>query len=136
MSNEPMTCAERERNANAKIVLGLIYTVCLVANPALSFTLPIVLGVAGILWIKRDDLTNYRTNEPMGHKTMRTYIELRRDGHVKDWRVIIDDNDATVATVEAIAEKARELTWHGMAAGDTILVYESEMTADQLKLRR
>jgi hypothetical protein len=64
---------------------------------------------------------------------MRTYIELRNAGGVLDWRVIIDDNDATI---EAIAEKARELSWNGMRAGDTISVYESEMTADELKLPR
>jgi hypothetical protein len=49
-----MTYAERERNANVKIVLGLIYIVCLVANPAIIFTLPIVCGVAGGLWLKRN----------------------------------------------------------------------------------
>lgn len=64
---------------------------------------------------------------------MRTYIELRRNGFVKDWRVIIDDNDATT---ENIAEKVRELTWNGMKAGDQISVYESDMTADELKLPR
>lgn len=64
---------------------------------------------------------------------MRTYIELRKNGNVKDWRVIIDDNDATI---EAIAEKVRELTYNGMSAGDTISVFESKMTADQLKLPR
>jgi hypothetical protein len=64
---------------------------------------------------------------------MRTYIELRNSGGVKDWRVIIDDADATV---EAIGEAVRELTYNGMSAGDTIAVYESEMTADQLKLPR
>lgn len=68
---------------------------------------------------------------------MRTYIELRRGSGslspVKDWRVIIDDEDATI---EAIAERVRELTWNGMQVGDVISVYESEMTADQLKLPR
>ena len=64
---------------------------------------------------------------------MRTYIELRDEGGVLDWRVIIDHGDATI---EAIAEKARELTWNGMRVGDKIAVYESEMTADDLKLPR
>jgi len=64
---------------------------------------------------------------------MRTYIELRNEGGVLDWRVIIDEDDATT---EAVAEKVRELTWNGMHAGDTIAVYESEMTADELKLPR
>lgn len=65
---------------------------------------------------------------------MRTYIELRNSvSGVLDWRVIIDDEDATT---EAIAERVRALTYNGMRAGDTIAVYESEMTADQLKLPR
>lgn len=64
---------------------------------------------------------------------MRTYIELRNAGGVLDWRVIIDSDDATT---EAIAERARALTYRGMRAGDTIAVYESEMTADELKLPR
>ena len=65
---------------------------------------------------------------------MRTYIELRNEvSGILDWRVIIDDGDATT---EAIAEKARELTWNGMRAGDRIAVYESEMTADELRLPR
>lgn len=64
---------------------------------------------------------------------MRTYIELRNSGGVLDWRVIIDPNDATI---EAIAEKVRELTYNGMDAGDTISVYESELDAAALKLPR
>ena len=32
---------------------------------------------------------------------MRTYIELRNEGGVLDWRVIIDEDDATT---EAVAE--------------------------------
>lgn len=64
---------------------------------------------------------------------MRTYIELRNAGGVLDWRVIIDPNDATI---EAIAERVRELTWNGMDVGDTISVYESELDATALKLPR
>ena len=64
---------------------------------------------------------------------MRTYIELRNSGGVLDWRVIIDSDDATI---EAIAGKARELTWNGLCAGDTIAVYESDKTADELRLPR
>jgi hypothetical protein len=70
---------------------------------------------------------------------MRTYIELRHSSgsfastYVRDWRVIIDPEDATI---EAIAEKARELTWNGMSLGDVISVYESNMTAEELKLPR
>jgi hypothetical protein len=67
-------------------------------------------------------------------RKMRTYIELRdSSGSVRDWRVIIDDD---AATIEAIAEKVRELTWNGISAGDTIAVYESDQTAEQLKLPR
>ena len=65
---------------------------------------------------------------------MRTYIELRNHCRVvRDWRVIIDPDDATI---EAIAERVRELTWNGMGVGDTISVYESDMDASQLKLPR
>jgi hypothetical protein len=63
----------------------------------------------------------------------RTYIELRNSAGTLDWRVIIDENDATI---EAIAEKVRELTWNGMGVGDTIVVYESLRDAEQLKLPR
>lgn len=63
---------------------------------------------------------------------MRTYIELRNIEGVRDWRVIHDDNDATI---EAISEKVRDLTWNGMSAGDTIAVYESDQTPEQLHLR-
>ena len=64
---------------------------------------------------------------------MRTYIELRNASGVLDWRVIIADEDATT---QAIAEKVRALTYNGMHAGDTIAIYESEMTAAELKLSR
>jgi hypothetical protein len=64
---------------------------------------------------------------------MRTYIELRNSSGVLDWRVILDENDATI---EAIAEKVRELTWNGMSVGDKIVVYESLHDAEQLKLPR
>jgi hypothetical protein len=64
---------------------------------------------------------------------MHTYIELRNSGGVLDWRVILDDNDATV---ELIAERVRELTYNGMNAGDTIAVYESELDAKELRLPR
>ena len=61
---------------------------------------------------------------------MRTYIEKRKDDRIVDWRVIIDENDATT---EAIAEKVRELTWNGVSAGTTISVFESDMTSDELR---
>ncbi len=64
---------------------------------------------------------------------MRTYIELRNSGGVLDWRVIIDEDDATT---EAVAEKVRELTWNGMHAGDTTAVYESKRPEDKLKFPR
>lgn len=64
---------------------------------------------------------------------MRTYIELRNSGGVLNWRVIIDEEDATT---DAVAERVRELTYNGMCAGDTISVYESEKTAEELRLPR
>lgn len=63
---------------------------------------------------------------------MRTYIELRNKEGVLDWRVIIDPVDATI---ERIASRVRELTYNGMNPGDTIVVYESEKDAKELRYR-
>lgn len=62
---------------------------------------------------------------------MRTYIELRNLGGVLDWRVIEDENDATI---EAIAKAANGLLQCGLDIGDSIVVYESDKTAAELKL--
>lgn len=61
---------------------------------------------------------------------MRVYIELRRGNVVRNWAVLAEED----ATTEAIAARVQALAMFGMDVGDTITVYESNMTPAQLKL--
>jgi hypothetical protein len=54
------------------------------------------------------------------------YIELRHAGVVFDWRKTEDEAN--------VAELVRDLTDFGMRSGDTLAVYESNMSPAELRL--
>jgi hypothetical protein len=60
---------------------------------------------------------------------MWTYVELRNEGGVLAWEKIADAD----ATIERITEAVCMLTNYGMKAGDTISVFESDQSPEQLR---